>query len=179
MENKEEYYKQREIDIQGDTGIKVLNAISEEVRGNNILEIGCGTGILMQQLKTILDVNITGIDGDDYAISLAKKHGLNVIKMDVEDMSEIKDNTFDCIIGQKILEHVNIHTTIKECIRIGKKCIFLIEDNIINKELRSKLPKHRLIKDVVKYVYGGEIYRNHLIIFESDKKDIKKKKQGE
>lgn len=67
-----------------------------------ILDIGCGTGKLNEELAKYGEV--TGIDKSLEAIKFCKQRGINnVIQNSIEDF-ETKDR-FDCIIALDILEH--------------------------------------------------------------------------
>jgi len=67
-----------------------------------ILDIGCGTGKLNEELAKYGEM--TGIDKSSEAIKFCKQRGINnVIQNSIEDF-ETKDG-FDCIIALDILEH--------------------------------------------------------------------------
>jgi len=195
MEDKQ-YYEMRDEDIQSGTGTKALNAIFEEIddartkkENPKILELGCGSGALMSRLIKLwnacnhTDLNIQGTDTNEYAIAVCKKRKLNAEIGDAENL-KFKDNEFDIVIGQHILEYVDAEKAVKESLRVANKAIFLISDNLLNKEKRTKLfrivpdEQHKLIKDIIKYTQHCITYRNHLIVFYK-KKTLKTSKKEE
>ena len=78
--------------------------------GLNILDVGCGGGILCEPLSK-LGGNITGIDASPNAIKIAKKHSkLMDLKINYECGSIEKfkpmQKHFDLIIASEVIEHV-------------------------------------------------------------------------
>lgn len=84
-----------------------------------ILDIGCGTGKLNEELTKY--GKVTGVDKSPEAIKFCKQRGINnVIQNSIEDF-ETK-NKFDCIIALDILEHCqNDATVIKKIYSLLKK----------------------------------------------------------
>jgi ubiquinone/menaquinone biosynthesis C-methylase UbiE len=71
-----------------------------------ILDLGCGTGAMIENLSRI-SKNVIGIDNNRLAISYIKKRS-GVKKVAVSDARFIsmKNNTFDLIIASDLLEHI-------------------------------------------------------------------------
>ncbi|GAA3641606.1 class I SAM-dependent methyltransferase [Flavivirga jejuensis] len=90
-----------------------LNSI-KGLKGANILEIGCGTGISTLALSE-QGANVTGIDVDEGALNVAKDR-MKMAGFDTElhlmNADEIKENfktkKFDFIIYYAVLEHMTI-----------------------------------------------------------------------
>ncbi len=82
----------------------VVNHISN---GAQVLDMGCGDGILGEQLIRLKNCHVTGLDVSDFALSRASMHGIEVRKCDVS-MSQVpfKDNNFDVVILSCVLEHI-------------------------------------------------------------------------
>ena len=84
----------------------------------NILEIGCGTGLM---LSTIKAKKRTGCDLSEKLIKQFKHNGVKLIQADAEDMP-FKDNQYDLVYNINLLEHVpNPKKAVKEAIRVLKK----------------------------------------------------------
>ena len=106
----------------------------------NILDIGCGGGLLSEPMAR-LGANVTGIDASDKNIKIAKVHA-NENKLDInyfcaspEDL-KIK-NKFDVILNMEIIEHVeDINFFIKSSSKLLKKngLMFIAT---LNKTLKS------------------------------------------
>jgi len=114
----------------------------EPLKKINILDIGCGGGLLCEPL-TRLGASITGIDASRNNIKVAKLHAkemslnINYIHCLPENL-KLK-NKFDVILNMEIVEHVsNVDLFIKNCSTlIGKNGIMFIAT--INKNLKSYL----------------------------------------
>lgn len=82
-----------------------------EISGKNVLDMGCGGGILTESLAKA-GANATGIDMSQDAIEIAKAHArqskLNIHyeKTRIEDFASLHPNTFDVITCMEMLEHV-------------------------------------------------------------------------
>ena len=88
----------------------ILNLIGKSIKSLNILDIGCGGGILCEPLAR-LGANVTGIDENEKAISIAREHAkkmnlkINYKQSNITDISFQKK--FDIITCMEVLEHVD------------------------------------------------------------------------
>ncbi len=106
----------------------------------NILDIGCGGGLLSEPMAR-LGANVTGIDASDKNIKIAKLHAkknklnINYFCSSPEKL-KIK-NKFDVILNMEIIEHVeDINFFIKSCSKLLKKNGLMFVATL-NKTLRS------------------------------------------
>ena len=108
----------------------------------NILDIGCGGGLLCEPLSR-LGANITGIDASINNINAAKIHAeemnLNIKYEHCSPENLNFKNEFDVILNMEIVEHVsNVELFIQNCSGlIKKKGIMFVAT--INKNLKSYL----------------------------------------
>lgn len=106
----------------------VKRLINQYVNNENIkiLDVGCGTGQLMKELKDVGE--IYGIDFSVHAIDFCRKRGLVEVKQGSATSIPYGDNSFDVILALDLLEHVeDDHEAIKEMKRVVKdKGIFII-----------------------------------------------------
>lgn len=104
----------------------------------DILDAGCGTGLLATKLKKF--GNVEGIDYHPEAVKFAKKRGIKVIKGSV-DRLPYKKSTFDLVICIDVLYHkgVNDIKALHEFYRVLKPNGVLILRVPANKWLT---PKH-------------------------------------
>ncbi len=91
---------------------------------HNILDIGCGDGDRTIRIAKYYNVsmnNVYGLDSNDDLI-LTSKNVFNASRVDLEtDDIPHKDNTFDLVICNQVLEHLkNYKKTISEAIRVTK-----------------------------------------------------------
>jgi len=114
----------------------------EPLKKINILDIGCGGGLLCEPLKR-LGATVTGIDASKNNIEVAKFHAkemnlnINYIKCSPENLKF--NNKFDVILNMEVVEHVsNVNLFIQNCsMLIEKKGIMFVAT--INKNLKSYL----------------------------------------
>ena len=106
----------------------------------NILDIGCGGGLLSEPMAR-LGANVTGIDASDKNIKIAKLHAkknklnINYFCSSPEKL-KIK-NKFDVILNMEIIEHVeDINFFIKSCSKLLKKNGLMFVATL-NKTLKS------------------------------------------
>ena len=73
-------------------------------KGMRILDYGCGPGDLLLVAKE-LGYNIDGVDAHARSVEIARSRGLNVSLGDANSL-EYPDETFDAIILQSVIEHI-------------------------------------------------------------------------
>ena len=87
----------------------IQNSIN--VKGLNILDIGCGGGLLAEEL-TKKGANVTGLDASKKTINIAKQHAkesnlnINYVCSTLESFIEEDKNKYDCIICFELIEHI-------------------------------------------------------------------------
>ncbi len=103
------------------------------------LDVGCGTGELMLFLKK-KGAKIRGVDISSKALSVAKKRGLNVKKVDLDEGLEFSSNSFDLVICNQVLMHVfNPSFIISEMKRVSKKYVLINVPNHLYWRIRLKM----------------------------------------
>ena len=120
-----------------------LNSSKEEpLKKINILDIGCGGGLLCEPLKR-LGATVTGIDASENNIKVAKLHAkemnLNISYIYCPPENLKLKNKFNVILNMEVVEHVsNIDLFIQNCSTlIEKNGIMFVAT--INKNLKSYL----------------------------------------
>ena len=104
---------------------KIKNNKANFLDGVNILDIGCGGGLISEPMAR-LGAKVTGIDASKKNIKIAslhaKKSGLkiNYINSSPENFGDFQK--FDVILNLEIVEHVdNVNLYIKSCYKLLKK----------------------------------------------------------
>ena len=115
---------------------------SDPLKKINILDIGCGGGLLCEPLKR-LGAKITGIDASENNIKIAKLHAkemnLNIDYIHCSPENFKLKNKFDVILSMEVVEHVsNIDLFIQNCSTLIKKNGIMFVATI-NKNLKSYL----------------------------------------
>ena len=113
---------------------------SRPLSGINILDIGCGGGLLSEPMSR-MGANVTGIDASDKNIKIAKLHSKkNKLKINYLCSSPEKlkiTQKFDVILNMEIVEHVeDIDFFLKSCSKLLKKNGLMFVATI-NKTLKS------------------------------------------
>jgi len=117
-----------------------LNTKQRPLDKINILDIGCGGGLLSEPM-TRLGANVTGIDASSKNINIAKLHAKkNKLKINYLCSSPEKlkiQKKFDVILNMEIVEHVeDINFFINSCSRLLKKNGLMFVATL-NKTLKS------------------------------------------
>ena len=113
---------------------------SKPLEGINILDIGCGGGLLSEPMSR-MGANVMGIDASDKNIKIAKLHSKkNKLKINYLCSSPEKlqiKKKFDVILNMEIVEHVeDIDFFLKSCSSLLKKNGLMFVATI-NKTLKS------------------------------------------
>ena len=97
---------------------------------HNILDIGCGNGDRTIRIAKYYNVSMSNVHGLDYNVDLMTtcKKAFNASSIDLEtDHIPYKDNTFDLVICNQVLEHLkNYKKTISEAIRVTKNQGYIV-----------------------------------------------------
>jgi 2-polyprenyl-6-hydroxyphenyl methylase/3-demethylubiquinone-9 3-methyltransferase len=104
---------------------KINNSKTNFLKGLNILDIGCGGGLISEPMAR-LGAKVTGIDASEKNIKVAKIHSkknkleINYLNKSPEQLKNVKE--FDVILNLEIVEHVeNVNFYIKSCYDLLKK----------------------------------------------------------
>lgn len=85
--------------------LKVIKQVLSPLRGQRLLDAGCGDGRLCYELREE-NVKITGVDYSEKAISFAKAFNA-AVKFHVTDLAELRfEEEFDIVALVEVLEHI-------------------------------------------------------------------------
>jgi len=130
------------------------NKVLRNVKGKLILDVGCGEGMYMKEIK---DREVHGVDFDKCVLKKAKRFG----KVKFADIHKIpfNSNKFDTVYCSEVLEHVNNpKRVVEEALRVCKKggvVIFAVPNDTLHMLSRLFLFKFPLR-------YPGHINNIHL-----------------
>jgi len=93
--------------------------------GASVLDLGCGTGGLLTQLKRRGHQRLMGVEIDEQAIVASVRAGLDVVHADLErDLTIFGDKQFDLVVLSRTLQVVHdVEGVMDQMLRIGRKCI--------------------------------------------------------
>ncbi len=103
-----------------------LQAIGEWVaQGERVLDLGCGRGILLEELVNSKGVYALGVDSDFEKILRAVKRGINVMHCDIMTAIEtFADDSFDWVICSRTLSELeNTDEVVRGALRVGRRVV--------------------------------------------------------
>ena len=118
---------------------KLIN-IYNLTSGSRVLDIGCGKGYLLYEMKLLIpDLDITGIDSSDYGLENAKeKIKPFIYKHRAEVKLPYKDKEFDLVISLGTFHNLRLpelKIALSEMDRVGKKGYLMLESYRNEEEL--------------------------------------------
>lgn len=90
-------------------------------KGNNILDLGCGTGVVTGYLKDSLKIKITGCDIKNYLIQ-----PIPFILIKESGQLPLKNKSYDAVMLNDVLHHIeeqDQYRLLAEALRIGEKVL--------------------------------------------------------
>ena len=108
---------------------KEFQIISELIKENKrVLDVGCGDGILMKNLKDNKNVDIRGLEISKENVQICISKGLSVIEGNAEkDLQQFPDLSFDYVIlSQTLQAFYNPEKVIEDLLRVANKAIVTI-----------------------------------------------------
>jgi ubiquinone/menaquinone biosynthesis C-methylase UbiE len=112
----------------------------------NVLEIGCGIGLVSSYLANEYGIDVYGTDFDPEEIQLAKQlnNERDNLHFKVEDAADLSfaDNSFDLAISQNVFHHIpNWQKAVSEIQRVLRPCGYLIWLDLVFPALLKKMFK--------------------------------------
>lgn len=133
---------------------------SPELFDKNVIDIGCGGGILAESLAK-LGAKVTGIDMGEEPLNVAKLHALesgvevNYQKITAEEKAEAEPEQYDVVTCMEMLEHVpEPASIIASCAKLVKPGGF-VYFSTLNKTIKSYLMAIVAAEKVLKLVPDG------------------------
>ena len=100
----------------------------------SVIDVGCGTGSILQSVQQHGFINLHGVELSEYAVRRLSDQGISVSKGNILDLP-FRDATFDAAIASEVLEHIIFRKRfLNELARIvkssGKILIFVPDDSL-------------------------------------------------
>ena len=94
-----------------------VDLLSDHVVDRDVLEVGCGTGLLLDRVDELADT-ARGIDISPGMLETARERGLDVVEGCATDLP-FESEAFDVVYSFKVLAHVeDIGAALDECCRV-------------------------------------------------------------
>lgn len=118
-----------------------LAIIAENVAaGSRALDVGCGDGALMAELRDRHGVDARGLELDSHNVALCVGRGLSVMQGDADsDLADYPDAAFDyAILSQTLQTTKRPDLVLDELLRVGRKA-FVSFPNFAHWKVRASL----------------------------------------
>jgi len=106
--------------VQNFPSTRLVYGILPRVRGD-VLQVGCGTGLLNKCLDRLADVRLTNLDSNLKALQLGVRLGRfkEYVHAPIDKPTPFADGSFDVVIFARCLHHVKKHkNALAECARL-------------------------------------------------------------
>lgn len=118
-----------------------VNAVADLVKDKDVLEVGCGTGLILSRLAPIAS-HVIGADLSAGMLEKARNRGLSVVQANALALP-FPDNSFDAAVSFKVLAHI-------EDIRgaVGEMCRVVRPGGVVAAEFYNSHSIRSLIKSI-------------------------------
>ena len=115
--------------------------LNEKKKFSNVIDYGCGSGLLAIIAKMLYSTNVLGVDIDTKAIDVATKNSIaNNLNIKFSHVDKVKYETYDLIIANILL---NVLTTLKPIfLKILKKQGVIIFTGILENQVKTLIEEY-------------------------------------
>ncbi len=106
----------------------LLKSLIDPANKARVLDVGCGTGeLIIERVSAVKKPEIYAVEIDSKFAEEAKNRGIKVTKTNIEKGFPYKDNFFDIVSANQIIEHVqDVDFFVEEIYRILKPKGYLV-----------------------------------------------------
>jgi ubiquinone/menaquinone biosynthesis C-methylase UbiE len=121
-------------DDEHHTSLLYISALLRQLRAQNVLDVGCGTGRAIEYIaQNNPEVFINGIEPVPQLLNVAAKKGIARARLVNGSGVELpyKSGSFDVVVECGVLHHVREpESVVDEMMRVARKAVFLSDSNI-------------------------------------------------
>lgn len=140
---KNYYCLAKKLNNRTDNSEKIMEKIISSIKGTNILDVGCGSGYLLEKLRNKYpNYKLTGTEINIKKIPKQKKLNINFVEIDILNIDKLKI-FYDTVICTHVLEHI-----------LDIRSAYLKLKKICKKRLIIVCPKERPYK----YTFNGHLH---------------------
>lgn len=137
-----------------------FSSIKELVANKYVLEVGCGSGLIMNRIARVAN-RVIGIDLSSGMLLKAQSRGHIVLQSDAKALP-FKDETFDVAVAFKVLPHiVHVRQTIREMMRVTKTHGYLALEFYNPLSIRGIIKKLKPPTYIEKDVSDKDVFTRH------------------
>ncbi|MBM4372073.1 MAG: class I SAM-dependent methyltransferase [Deltaproteobacteria bacterium] len=134
-----------------------LAAASPWVKDREVLEAGCGTGLILEGLARLAR-RAVGVDISSAMLEQARARGLEVVKGSVTDLP-FADGAFDAVVSFKVLAHVpDLRRALAECARVTRPGGHLVLEFYNRRSIRYLVKKLKPAHRVAEGTFDTEVH---------------------
>jgi len=121
------YLNTRDVILKRDTDLnrQCADAISANLLGDSVIDIGCGNGYMVERLRS--EHPDKYVCGSDIALTDSQKEKDYYFNASAQDLSRFEDGSFQTVICSHVLEHVkDFNTAFSEIRRIASRRVIVV-----------------------------------------------------
>jgi ubiquinone/menaquinone biosynthesis C-methylase UbiE len=134
--------------------------VAERLRGKDVLEVGCGTGLILSRLAPIAR-SVTGVDLSEGMLARAREKGLNVLQADALHLP-FPDASFDAAVCFKVLPHIpDVRGALAEMTRVVRPGGILAVEFYNRHSIRSLIKALKRPSPIGEGVADTDVFTRH------------------
>ena len=137
-----------------------VKSIVDLVRGKAVLEVGCGTGLILSRLAPIAS-HLTGVDLSAGMLEKARGRGLAVVQANALTLP-FPDASFDVAVSFKVLAHIeDIRGAVSEMCRVVKPGGYVAAEFYNKHSIRSLIKYMKKPSPIGQGVADTDVYTRY------------------
>lgn len=130
------------------------------VQGKRVLEVGCGTGLVLEPLSKIAS-SAVGIDLSEGMLQKARERGLTVHQASATALP-FSDGSFDTVVSFKVLAHIEeIRQALSEAVRVTRPGGHLVLEFYNKHSIRSLVKALKPANSVASATTDEQVYTRY------------------